>query len=288
MKLLSVDVGIKNLAICILETTSDVTLYKILFWEVIDLCKEQNRMCDYIIKNKQKTTHPTKCTKSATLEKNGCFYCKSHATKTEYKLPASDLNKHKRFKLDKLIELTVDYDISYSKPPSKINLINGIETFIENYVFNNVNTTKCNNFSLIDIGILIKEKLDKLILPYFLDIDLILIENQIGPIANRMTAIQGMITQYFIMKNMKNISYVSAANKLKLFITNKKTTYNQRKKLSIDITKNLLNMNNNDSNSWMEYICKHKKADDLADSFLQGIWYLISEKLLEINMPNII
>ena len=32
------------------------------------------------------------------------------------------------------------------------------------------------------------------------DIDTVIIENQISPIANRMKTLQGMIAQYFIMK----------------------------------------------------------------------------------------
>ena len=36
----------------------------------------------------------------------------------------------------------------------------------------------------------------------------VIIENQISPIANRMKTIQGMITQYFIMKNIYNVEYI--------------------------------------------------------------------------------
>ena len=77
---------------------------------------------------------------------------------------------------------------------------------------------KCSNFSLIDIGCAIKDNLDKLDTFVFSNIDIILIENQISPIANRMNCIQGMLSQYFIMKGMNNIRFISAANKLKSFI----------------------------------------------------------------------
>ena len=39
MKLLSIDIGIKNLALCILENNNDNT-FKIVFWKVINLCEE--------------------------------------------------------------------------------------------------------------------------------------------------------------------------------------------------------------------------------------------------------
>ena len=91
---------------------------------------------------------------------------------------------------------------------------------------------KCKDYSLIDIGIaMLRDKLDKLDTFIFSDIDLILIENQISPIANRMNCITGDDNQYFIMKDMKNIQFISAANKLKPFIGNKKTTYCERKKI---------------------------------------------------------
>ena len=32
--------------------------------------------------------------------------------------------------------------------------------------------------------------------------------------------------------------------------------------------------------NWIEHFEKHKKKDDLADSFLQGIWYINEKKLI--------
>ena len=83
---------------------------------------------------------------------------------------------------------------------------------------------------MVEIGKAIKNKFDNLDEINEL-IDVVLIENQLSPLANRMNNVQGMITQYFIMKNINNIKYISGSNKLKLFIGNKKTTYIQRKKL---------------------------------------------------------
>jgi len=98
-----------------------------------------------------------------------------------------------------------------------------------------------------------------------------MIENQISPIANRMKTIQGMIAQYFIMRNEDiNIDFVSASNKLKKFINNnEKTTYNERKKLSIVKCLELL-QTRTEFNEWVDFFGHHKKKDDLADSFLQG------------------
>ena len=84
-----------------------------------------------------------------------------------------------------------------------------------------------------------------------------------------------MIAQYYIMKNVNDIEFISACNKLKKFITTK-TTYTERKQLSIKITKELLS--NNGWSEQLNYFEKHKKKDDLADAFLQSLWYISNIK----------
>ena len=54
---------------------------------------------------------------------------------------------------------------------------------------------------------------------------------------------------------------------------NTKTSYSERKKASIKFTREVL-LENNLLQKWLEHFNKHKKKDDLADSFLQGRWYL--------------
>ena len=65
--------------------------------------------------------------------------------------------------------------------------------------------------------------------------------------------------------------------KLKEFLGKKKTTYDERKKESVKITKKLI-INTN----WNEHFEKHKKKDDLADSFLQGLWYINNSGLMKL------
>ena len=97
-----------------------------------------------------------------------------------------------------------------------------------------------------------------------------------------------MIAQYFINSNNYNIYFISAINKLKLFLknkndetntnisntssTNNKITYADRKKLSIFYTKEVLqkyNMSNE-----IVFFSNHTKKDDLADCFLQAYYYI--------------
>jgi len=117
-------------------------------------------------------------------------------------------------------------------------------------------------------------------------IDMMIIENQISTIATRMKTLQGMITQYFIMKNVPQIEFISASCKLKLFTDSMldvskyvdATTYGDRKKAGITICRALGEMSppapqaSTNYATWMPMFEKHKKKDDLADCFLQCLW----------------
>lgn len=283
MKVLSIDVGIKNLAICILET--NISGFDIKFWDVINLSEEKNYKCNCNIKDKKNTKI---CNKQAQYYKGDNFYCKTHANSSTYKLPTSSITKYKSLKLDDLNLLCQEYDIKVIKN-NKQSIIQQIEQYIEKNLLNSISNLKCNSINLIDIGKSIRDNLNKLDIFTFTNIDYVLIENQISPIANRMNCIQGMISQYFIMKNIDNILYISAANKLKSFIGTKKTTYNERKKLSVTITKNILLeniMDNLNKEKVIEMFNKHKKRDDLADSFLQAIWFLSQDNNTIMNLVN--
>jgi hypothetical protein len=127
--------------------------------------------------------------------------------------------------------------------------------------------------TLVELGKQIMQRYTR-----FSEIDVVLIENQIGPIASKMKSIQGLMVQYWLMRGA-TVECISSCNKLKLFHSGK-TTYAQRKKLSIHYTQLLLTQNQFHTN-----FMTHKKKDDLADTFLQGVWYLQMNNcgLLKIN-----
>ena len=89
-----------------------------------------------------------------------------------------------------------------------------------------------------------------------------------------MKTIQGMIAQFFIT-HFRNetkvlpIKFVSSSNKLKGFIEGK-TMMNAKK---VQVTIELINNNSENKEKWLELFKKHSKKDDLADSYLQALWY---------------
>lgn len=271
MKVLSFDVGIKNLAFCLFDIKSK-TEYTISDWGIINLCNETKHNCC----GKQKSGKI--CTSQAKFFKNDKFYCKLHAKSTPYKLPTTNMkyNNLKKCKLSELIKIANEYDISYNKP-TKTTLLEDIQLYMKDHILEYVSEIKTNDFNLVQLG----QNMEKEFSNKFKDVvDIVIIENQISPIANRMKTIQGMITQSFIIKQTPKIEYISASNKLKGHI-NKKTTYNERKTIGINITQKFIEKEQ--FSSWQTVFETHKKKDDMADSFLQGIWYLKEYNLISID-----
>ena len=140
------------------------------------------------------------------------------------------------------------------------------------------------SLDLITIGRNMHQRFDAL--PHLASgLDVVIIENQLSTLATRMKTLQGMITQYFIMRGVPDIQYVSATNKLKLFsdaaangtgVTDDKSDYADRKKRSIEITRTLIPAH---AHATLKFE-NHKKKDDLADCFLQGIWWLCTREKL--------
>ena len=272
MRLISIDVGIKNLAFCHFHRVEPDQPWNIVQWDVVNLAEKETHLCQ-----KQPCSQPAK------FEKQGGYFCLKHAKKQSFHIPTSDLNPShlKKQKLIQLIEIAEKNNIEYDKPPKKQNLIHSIEEYIRTSCFQALQETHAADVDLVFIGRMIKLKLnDVLQLEPGEKIDYVIIENQISPIANRMKTVQGMIAQYFIMKEngfADHIEFISACNKLKDYEdTTDTTTYTDRKKGGILKTRELLEeqYNNNNNKSWLSFFEKHKKKDDLADSFLQGLWYM--------------
>jgi len=113
---------------------------------------------------------------------------------------------------------------------------------------------KSNSVNLIDLGITLCESFHDIFTKY--SVDRVIIENQIGQNAIRMKTLQGMITMYFIQQGCNDIYHWNACNKLKDYDIPKKTTYTQRKKLSIQITNTIIKEEYCD---WVDYFCLIRK-----------------------------
>jgi Mitochondrial resolvase Ydc2 / RNA splicing MRS1 len=269
MKVLSIDVGIKNLAFCLFSKSCDNNDYKIEKWDVINIGAELEMKCCEIEKFKD-------CGKPAKYTKNGKHYCLKHCKKQPFQVPTSDLKPAylNKQKIKNLYELAEKYNIKYEDPIKKADLVTLINNYIFEKCFDPIDATNSSKVDLITIGRIVKIKFDKLLSEHLTSLTHVVIENQISPIANRMKTIQGMIAQYFIMRNDKiSIDFVSSANKLKELNSEEKISYSERKKLGVKKCLETV-VNSPNYNSWENFFKSHKKNDDLADSFLQGIWFI--------------
>lgn len=301
MKLLSIDVGIKNLAYCLFDFNPVSNMHEILLWDVINLCG-QVPMCNAVPVCKKKA-------KFSILANDPKYFCPTHAKKSGFIIPSTtniSLKKIKKMKLAELQQVVKDYTIPLSSTAiKKDDILKTVTSFMSDKILQSVTATSAGDLDLVKLGIAMQKAFDKELVNHLETITHVVIENQISPIANRMKTLQGMIAQYFIMHDIHNIRFVSAANKLKgggstpsppikgeVVMTSPKNGgvglaklaenppggegvkppgYAARKKEGIKITQGLLNEK---YIQWVPHFNQHKKKDDLADAFLQGIYVL--------------
>jgi hypothetical protein len=273
MKILSIDVGIKNLSFCLFEmnpqSSNDIKIVK---WDNIDLSEKTESKCIEIDKNGL-------CDKPAKFIKEGKCYCLKHSKKHNFLQPTQELKPSylNKQKIQNLIMLANKYKINYENPAKKAGLIGLLTEFANQNCYLPIEKSCASKVNLVTIGRNIQHKFDEILEDHVSTINTIIIENQIGPIANKMKTIQGMLSQYFIMKNNNiEIEFISALNKLKDYLpkdNKEKMDYKQRKKLGVQTC---LEMVNTDFRfkEWETFFVKHNKKDDLSDCFLQGMWYL--------------
>ena len=255
--IISIDVGIKNLSYCVLCKEKE-TIYK---WDVLDLSsREKKPKCCHLVKNKQ-------CGKNATFTYKGeRFYCGTHAKTCGIEMAPEiyyKVKKSKRVAKKWADELRQHFSLeSISLPDLTTHTYNTCVTKLEK-------STSASDIDLIEIGKNMSKRMKTEIC--IDEINTVIIENQISPIANRMKCIQGMITQFFIENGVDDIHFVSSSNKLKHFNVPKKT-YKERKSSGISVMTELLKQDK--LKNWNTLFASHTKKDDLADSYLQGLWYV--------------
>ena len=253
--LISFDIGIKNLSYCVLDSSENI-----IQWGIINMCNETYICCYQDCNYKASYILREKC------------YCKTHLKKENKNINAKEVPKEyyklvdgKKVGKRKMNELRELCKVGKIEDITNENLIN----ILREKMIIEIKKKNAKDVNLIEIGTYISKNLPKIV-----DIEIIdkaIIESQIGPLANRMAIIQGMLAQFFIDHN-KPVEFVSPSNKLKKFNVNK-DTYKNRKQASIVVTRELVE-NHDINKKWLDYFERNKKKDDLADAYLQGIWFL--------------
>lgn len=260
MIVLSWDIGISNLAWCLLSYYPEENVYDIFDWNVINFMDPNDNkkkfLCKGIIASGNRKG--SLCNKSAFYiddEEKGIIYCKQHYP---YKKNLNDEKKVKKNDKKKKVKKVKKKNIPLQMLAE--SLTNRLD----------------------DLDILNKRK-----------IDVILIESQPKFATSSIKHVMDYLLCYLAIRSLDNklnhkIITISAKRKLSLYDgphvkCNIKDQHSRNKFLGVAYCKYMLNnylTNGEDDNpyyttpDWLSFYESIKKKDDLADSFLQGAWYL--------------
>ena len=282
--IVSFDIGIKNLAYCVFTTGS--AGLSIVGWGIANLALQdavEKPQCNCA---KARAAGPCGKTASYTYGEDQRF-CKTHAKSSGKLIPTKELSvaAFKKMKIEELTTLCTKSGIVIGATDKKPDILAKVvahfaaRTLVPVVVAKSKNA---NQIHLVEIGKRIKAQFDEVFSRY--TPTHVILENQISPIAGRMNTIQGMVAQYFIMRDTDDrlkIDFISSAGKLKGFTdkVHDTNTYKDHKRDGIAFCQQFMAANPLLA-SFRQIIEAAAKKDDLADCFLQGIYYLKRENII--------
>lgn len=280
--IVSFDIGIKNLAYCLFTISKDSIAIR--DWNVINLLDLSGSTSPIPLCNCQKAKSGI-CGKKAAYFFADSFYCNVHSKNSGKLLPskATSMPAIKKLKVDELAQFCANHFISVSPQDKKTAVLEKVQAHFEKNTLKpipKIKKTNANQIHLVDIGKRIKTNFDVKFQPYMKELTHVILENQISPIAGRMNTIQGMVAQYFIMKTDDLIiDFISSAGKLKGLAINETTDYKTHKKDGIHFCTQFLEANPQ-MMTFRSVLESSAKKDDLADCFLQGIYYFKKQNII--------
>ena len=298
--ILSFDVGVIHLSYCLLtkkKFDDNKINWDIIEWNNIDLTNRNNQICHCGLK--------ASYTNIINNEIN--YYCKNHSKNLNLNIRSfedcfnkcnTDMNcchninsKNNIKSCDKIGKyyLSDNNDKKYCTTHAK-NYYKNINKLLDLKDYKIKKSTTIN-FDTIKYNLIMElENRPNLLLANY-----VVIENQPAFKNPRMKSIASTLYDYYLIRgiidknkgsllqsNISQVRFISPSNKLKLandddsneLIKIKKTdndskTYKLTKNLGIKYCINMIQH----SNKWCAHFEKHKKKDDLADSFLQGAYF---------------
>lgn len=308
--ILSWDVGIKNLAYCMLQ--KDNNKFKILEWGVINLMDDA-QLCQINLRGGGTCPNIAKYKINHSEEKiyndyeDGICICEKHKDKVEPTLTNIEkpIIKKTKKQVNEEIQLCRLCDVEAT---CKINNIDVDYCWCEGHrkkgtmfekkiKIKKLTVTNCKTIEPQFLAEKMFSKLDTF--ESFMKVDTVIIEDQPTFIHRTMSAVASMkrvasmLHSYFILRgthdkknnsNIKVVDFISPSNKLKVNKNNTNTVlkktdntkiYKMTKQLGIKYCEALLEA------EWKKFFLEFKKKDDPADAFLAGLKYMFGDEFPE-------
>ena len=267
MRLLSIDVGMRYLAYCLM-LCPDEGDWSLEQWATIDLCQEAKLKCC------SRDSKGDPCRRKTKYRKGELAYCRVHARNKSYKIPSASLSPKalKKLSLYDLKTLCTSFGLVAVTKVKKAVYMRMVKDHISAAYFEQIDHVNAKDIKLTTYGRQLKIKFEERLKD--VQIDRVIVEQQVGPLALRMKMLQGMIMQHFIERKCPVVEEIAPVNKLKAFLgENHRLSYRARKKLGVERVGIILSEKAILA-VWADLFHKHRKKDDLADCFLQAIWYI--------------
>jgi hypothetical protein len=292
MKVLSWDVGIINLAFCLIDYNKETKEFKILDWDIINLTDRDKMKC-------------TECNANPSYYQTFSekYYCKNHSKLAMITPPTFE----NLFTLCINNTCNIEGKNGTCGKKSKYNFNNKIEDNYCNTHAKSKYTNISNGFKLVSHA---KKGIDKMSMddflmrlvveldkrPNLLNCEYVFIENQPTMKNPRMKTISVTLYNYYLIRGiidksisksqLKEVHFMAPSNKLKLANDGDKVelvkvknneddskTYKLTKSLGVKYCLEMIKQ----FPDWVAVFNSHKKKDDLADCFLQGMYALINK-----------
>jgi len=289
MKVLSWDVGIINLAYCLIDYNKETKDYKILDWDIINLTDRDKMKC-------------TECNANPSYyqEVSDKYYCKNHSKLAMVSPPDFTLLFNNNDKENCCFEGKTNVCDKKSKYQLNDNCYcnthakSKYKSLCNEYKLVNHSKKGIDKMSMDDFLLRLVRELEKR--PLLLNCDYVFIENQPTMKNPRMKTISVTLYNYYIMRGiidkeitkspLKAVHFMAPSNKLKLANEGDKVelvkvknndddskTYKLTKALGVKYCLEMIKQ----FPEWVNKFNSHKKKDDLADCFLQGMYALINK-----------
>ena len=300
---LSWDVGIKNLAYCLikqLDINSPDANFEIKKWGIISLGEENKSCCEQIIsKNKKKPNKP--CNGKVQHHVDDKYYCDKHIKNIQENKQDEILKIEGKHNL-KCTYIVKDHPCSkksanYFTDPN-ITFCSSHANMMQKNSITKINKINSNKIPVQTLAIKLFNALSSD--PEFLLVNEVLIENQPTLKNPTMKTISMLLYSYFVMNGLSNnknqnslidvVKFICPSNKLKVSgdagkkikklneninnDNNKRKSYVMTKMLGIKFCSELIKTDVNN----LTLLNNMKKKDDLCDAFLQGYYCIFCKK----------